>query len=351
MRRLWSTDELAERWSLEPGDEALLVGLPDAGRLGLVAQLSFWRCHGAFPDEEADLAPAVIAHLARETGVRPEVLDGYDWAGRTGRRHRRAILDHLAVSPFDAGAEADLRTWLSDEALPCEPSSTMLEERIGAWFARHRVVRPKAWRLDRIVRSARAAHDDAALDRVASCLDPATCERLDGLLADNGGGTSFTRLSGDPGRVGLESLMTELGKLELVRALALPSGLLDGLHQDLVQRFRRRGRRRDGMGAAPPSRPHPPAASGLLLRAARGGARRWSHRASHPDHATHHSQGREAGDGGVARGRDAGSRQGRHPVRHRPRRPGRSRRCRSRRHLPGGGQNHVREAGEGGDDG
>ena len=240
MRRLWSADELAKRWSLEPGDEALLVGLPDAGKLGLVAQLSFWRCHGAFPDEEADLAPAVIAHLARETGVAAEALDGYDWTGRTGRRHRRAILDHLAVSPFDASAEADLRAWLLEEALVREPSASVLDERIGDWFARHRVVRPKAWRLDRIVRSARAAHDDAALERVASRLDPATCERLDGLLADEGGGAAFTRLSSDPGRVGLESLMRELAKLELVRALALPSGLLDGLHPDLVQRFRRR---------------------------------------------------------------------------------------------------------------
>ena len=132
MRRLWSTDELAERWSLEPGDEALLVGLPDAGKLGLVAQLSFWRCHGVFPDEEADLAPTVIAFLARETGVRPEVLDGYDWTGRTGRRHRRTILDHLAVSPFDTGAEADLRAWLLDETLPRELSASMLEEEIGA---------------------------------------------------------------------------------------------------------------------------------------------------------------------------------------------------------------------------
>lgn len=109
MRRLWSTDELAERWSLELGDEGLSFGLPDVGRLGLVAQLAFWRCHGTFPDEEADLAPAVIVHLAREIGVRAEVLDGYDWTGRTGRRHRRTILDHLAVVSFDASAEGDLR--------------------------------------------------------------------------------------------------------------------------------------------------------------------------------------------------------------------------------------------------
>ena len=75
---------------------------------------------------------------------------------------------------------------------------------------------------------------------MASRLDGGTRARLDGLLADGGGGAPFTRLSSDPGRVGLESLMAELGKLDLVRALALPAGVLDGMHPDLVQRFRRR---------------------------------------------------------------------------------------------------------------
>lgn len=196
--------------------------------MGLVAQLSFWRRHGIFPDEEVDLAPAVIAHLARTIGMRADALEGYDWPGRTGRRHRRTILDHLAVSAFDTTAEADLRAWPLREALPHELAAAALNERIGDWFAHHRIVRPKAWRLDRIMRSARAAQDEAVLERVAERLDPATRVRLDGLLIDKGGGAPFTRLSGDPGRVGLESLMRELGKLERVRALALQGGLGGG---------------------------------------------------------------------------------------------------------------------------
>lgn len=48
MRRLWSTDELIESWSLAPEDAALLAGLPDAGKLGLAVQLAHWRRHGAF---------------------------------------------------------------------------------------------------------------------------------------------------------------------------------------------------------------------------------------------------------------------------------------------------------------
>ena len=80
MRRQWSADELGERWTLGPEDLALLAGRPDAGKLGLAAQLAYWRQHGRFPDDEADLAPAVIGHLAVQVDVGADALDGYDTA-------------------------------------------------------------------------------------------------------------------------------------------------------------------------------------------------------------------------------------------------------------------------------
>jgi hypothetical protein len=110
MRRLWSTDELDERWSLSPGDLALLVGHSDAGKLGLACQLAFWRVYGCFPEEEADLAPAVIAHLAAQVGVPVEAIESYAFSSRSARRHRKAVLDHLAVRDFDGAAEAAFRT-------------------------------------------------------------------------------------------------------------------------------------------------------------------------------------------------------------------------------------------------
>ena len=240
MQRLWSTDELGERWSLLPEDLALLAGRVDAGKLGFAVQLAFWRQHGRFPDEEADVAPAVVAHLAAQIGVGADALDGYAWAGRSGRRHRVAIIDHLAVAAFDEVAEARFRRWLADDALPREFAAPALDEELSAWFARSRVTRPGAYRLGRILRSAQAAHDDAALQRVADRLDAGMRERLGALLADDGDGTAYARLAADPGRVGLESLLAEIAKLERLRALALPSDLLRGLHPDQAKRFRRR---------------------------------------------------------------------------------------------------------------
>ena len=108
MQRLWSAEELGERWTLGAEDLALASSLPDAGKLGIAAQLAFWRQNGRFPDEEADLAPAVVGHLAAQIGVSADVLEGYEWTGRTGRRHRRLVLDHLAVGPLKNTARTSI---------------------------------------------------------------------------------------------------------------------------------------------------------------------------------------------------------------------------------------------------
>ena len=240
MQRQWSADELGERWSLLPEDLTLLAGRVDAGKLGFAVQLAFWRQHGRFPDEEADVAPAVVAHLAAQIGVSTDALDGYAWAGRSGRRHRVAIIDHLAVAAFDEAAETRFRRWLADDALSRELAPAALEEELRAWFARSRVTRPGAYRLGRILRSAQAAHDDAALQQVAERLDVGMRERLGALLDGDGDGTAYARLAADPGRVGLESLLAEIAKLQRLRELALPPDLLRGLHPDQAKRFRRR---------------------------------------------------------------------------------------------------------------
>jgi hypothetical protein len=153
MRRIWSADELGECWSLRPEDLALLAGRVDAGKLGFAVQLAFWRRHGRFPDDESDVAPAVIAHLAAQIGVSVEALDGYAWVGRTGRRHRVTIIDHLAVAVFDEAAEDRFRRWLAADVLPSEFGPSVLDEELSGWFARSRVTRPGAYRLGRIMRS------------------------------------------------------------------------------------------------------------------------------------------------------------------------------------------------------
>jgi hypothetical protein len=49
-----------------------------------MCQLAFWREHARFPEVEADIAPAVIEHIARRIGVPADAIEGYDFAGALG---------------------------------------------------------------------------------------------------------------------------------------------------------------------------------------------------------------------------------------------------------------------------
>src|SRR5512147_1184378 len=125
MKRLWSTDELAERWMLAADDLRLTIDHGEQAKLGLMCQLAFWREHARFPEVEADIAPAVVEHLARQIGVSTEVLEGL-------RRPLRASAPPHGARPF-GGA----RVWrrgrsrlprLAADCLPAEPAPLALEE-------------------------------------------------------------------------------------------------------------------------------------------------------------------------------------------------------------------------------
>jgi hypothetical protein len=237
MKRLWSVEELIEHWSVSPADRTLVHRKEGWTRLGLVAQLAFYRLYARFPAHRREFAPAVVEHLAEQIDVLPSTLDGYDCDDRTGRRHREKILEYLGVAPFDLVAEAEFRSWLMTEALPNEPNADALNEWTTRWLLESKIDRPGEYGFDRIVRSSRYAHDESVFTQVLERLDSATRRRIDDLLADDPG---FERLRADPGRVGLESLLEEVEKLNRLRELALPAGILRPFHPELVKRFRRR---------------------------------------------------------------------------------------------------------------
>ncbi len=238
MKRQWTTEELVEHWSLEPGDEDLLFHKEKTLRLGLFAQLTFYRHQHRFPDHRNEFAPSVLVHLAEQIGAAVTTLSAYRWDDRTGRRHRRWVLKRLEIEPFDGTARAAFTEWLMTEALPREPKAGALDEWICDWLARAKVARPGDYRFDRLVRTTRRRYEAQVFDQVLARLDEGMRLRLNELLG--GDGEAFQRLRGDPGRTGLDSLLEEIEKLRELRALGLPADILKPFHSDLIKRYRRR---------------------------------------------------------------------------------------------------------------
>src|SRR3546814_8945777 len=76
----------------------------------------FGRGAGEFPD-------TVVTYLAEQIGASPAELEGYDWLGRSGRRHRAEILDHLG---FRRARRQDMQAAAAWTGLELDRKSTRL---------------------------------------------------------------------------------------------------------------------------------------------------------------------------------------------------------------------------------
>jgi hypothetical protein len=111
-------------------------------------------------------------------------------------------------------------------------------------------IEPPVWKqLERLMRSAARTHERDFCRQIAAQLSPKTRENLDALLATESPLTDETghfrqsqlnHLKTDPGRLGLNSLLAEIEKLQSIRALGLPDSLFTLVAPKLVQQYRRR---------------------------------------------------------------------------------------------------------------
>jgi len=133
------------------------------------------------------------------------------------------VFDPKSTVPVVSGA---FQSWLLAELFPTEPGSAESEERIDQWFVQTKRERPGSYRLDRLIGSVRQSYDERVFQAVMDRLDEPMRGKLDALLEDTGDGSPLLDLRADPGRVGLESILEEVAKLERLRTLALPADVL-----------------------------------------------------------------------------------------------------------------------------
>jgi TnpA family transposase len=98
-----------------------------------------------------------------------------------------------------------------------------------------------------VLGTARASFERRFTAMITARLSPSAVERLEQLVGDRdgdatlGGGASFlAELKADPGQLGLETMLKEIGKLERVRGVGLPPGLFADTSDKLLTAWRAR---------------------------------------------------------------------------------------------------------------
>jgi len=239
MRREWEPEDLIAYWTLGEADWRLLANKRGATRLGFAVILKFFELEARFPRHSGEVPARAVSYMADQVKVPADDLADYDWSGRTIEYHRAQIRAALGFREATREDEEKLAAWLGREVCPVE----LREERLlSALLARCRAERIEPpGRVERILASAEAAFEQWFSAEISSRLSEETANRLEELIAEDDGGRIFlVELKADPGHLGLETLVNEIGKLERVRALGLPADLFANTSETLVASWRAR---------------------------------------------------------------------------------------------------------------
>jgi len=209
--------------------------------------LKFYARAGRFPRGRSELDDQAIAFVARQVGVPASDLGFYEWSGRTAEYHRAQVRRHLGFRECSTEDAAKLTEWLAAGACRAERRADRVREELLARCRAERIEPPSAGRCDRIIRSALHQAEQALAQQVTARLGPDIIGRLAALAAaaddDEAGDadpSALALIKSVPGNVSLESMLTEIGKLDVVRAVGLPDGVFYGIPPKVVTAWRAR---------------------------------------------------------------------------------------------------------------
>ena len=240
MRAEWGPDELIGAWTLVEGDWELVGDKVGAGRLGFAVILKFYEIEGRFPAYPEEVPQAAVEHVASLVKVDPALMAKYSWRGRTIERHRAKIRKAFGTRPASEADEERWAQWLADKVCPIETSRDRLAAAVRERCRSEAVEPPASGQLERVVASGCNRFEEAFAGQTESRLGPLVCGRLEDLLARP---HVLAELRSDPGRLGLDTLLGEIGKLNTARSLGLSEAVFTGVSERIVAAWRARAAR------------------------------------------------------------------------------------------------------------
>jgi len=180
----------------------------------------------------ADLGAAgQVEFVARQLGVDSGSLGFYEWTGRTIERHRAEIRAHLGFRQCTVGDAEKLTDWLASDYAQKERRYELVKDALLAECRARSIEPPTADRVERIVRSGLHQAEKVLAERIAGRLPADARVRLQALVAvpdadvDEADPSVLALIKASAGKVSLSSMLTEISRLEAVRAVGLPAGL------------------------------------------------------------------------------------------------------------------------------
>ncbi|WP_084404440.1 Tn3 family transposase [Pseudovibrio sp. Ad46] len=240
LKRVWSGAELREHWVLSDEEIQLLKGRSAVGRVLFAYMLKHYQLYARFPSSLSSVSTEVIDFLAAQVSANFERLDNEQALKRSMRDYAQEVRAHLKLRRFDQTGKQDFKNWLLSELLPQALEPHRVTAEVKAWFSTQRYELPKAKALKRLLGEAERIFEIELFESIVGALTDSACTALNDLLDTTPRPSKFSRLRSGPGKPSLESILTIIDRLQLIRQIGLPSGFLDKFPTALVARYRQR---------------------------------------------------------------------------------------------------------------
>lgn len=220
-------EELVELWTVLDDERDLIAGKRGPTRLGFAVLLKFYAAHGRFP-AAGEVSDPVVGFVAAQVGVPAELWVQCGLAGRSARYHQMQIRRHLGVRECSVEDAESLTDWLAAAVCERERRPEQVRVELLARCRAEQIEPPSDGRLDRIVRAALHRGEGNLTGRLAGVISRASAARLEALIAEPDeidAPSALAEIKASVGNVSLESLLTEIRKLRLLRSIGVPAGV------------------------------------------------------------------------------------------------------------------------------
>ncbi len=253
----WNTEELIENWTLLPTELELVRNKVGANQIGFAALLKYFQTFARFPDSPKEIPDNIISYIAQQLQIPSDSYLDYDWQGRSISNHRAAIRKLFGFRIATIADGEEMVNWLKAEVIQSEQRIEPISDLVYQRFRELQIEPPTTGRVERLVRSAIASYETDFCQQTLNKLTPENVEQIDFLLStddteepENASSveqsgkkikmSDFAFLKTDPGAVGVESFLTEIEKLKLIRTAGLAANLFGETSPKLVKTYRQR---------------------------------------------------------------------------------------------------------------
>jgi TnpA family transposase len=217
LSRDFSDEEMARDWTLTPRDQQELGKYSKNYRLFVAIQLCAVRLYGRFLSEVHDLSPRIVNYLNGQLDLPPMLTIQEPERKATYTEQRRNILDYLGFQSFDEVAQAQLQTWLEEQARQGLLPATLFE-RAEEYLLANRTLLPGPSVLERLIIHVCGEVHTQLFTSIYQRLSPALRQAIDQLLTVPEGEqrTYFYQLKEYPPAATLSSLRAYLQRYRTV---------------------------------------------------------------------------------------------------------------------------------------